>query len=441
MTAGETRHLYRRHQTWWLKLRAPRDLARLYPGEPKIVRRNLKTHNVNEARRRRHVLVTAEHARWQAMRERRAAQRADLSRLATAEMHRFLAELGGRHLDDNEHLDDLVAEANTELLSGRLDVVATTLLRAEGLAFSSDTVDALAELLANARRTAISAWLQGIDLQDRATAHAGKSGAVRGTLLSAAIADYLAELRRPDSPMTAKGVVQVEQSLRLLASCHADGIRLDEVTRRVAGQFVADLQKLHPDYRRDPEVRSLSLKQLITKHPPRDGVGLAAPTIARHVSNIRNLVRWAEGRGLIPANPWNRPAVPKGGEAVGHLLYTMTELQQLAAAQPAAPAEVAYAFKIALYSGLRLGEVTSIDAIVLDGPMPYLDLARSRRKTRSSSHRAPVHPELLPHLRGVTPLHVDAAQLGKAFARWKAKAGVTRAETDFHSLRKNATGV
>jgi integrase len=131
-----------------------------------------------------------------------------------------------------------------------------------------------------------------------------------------------------------------------------------------------------------------------------------------------------------------RLSLPKG-EAKGHLPYRLEELRRLAAALPHAPPDVALAFTIGLYSGLRLSEVASIDSIVLDGPVPYLDLTGSRRKIGAGKRRVPIHPALLPHLTGVAPLACDPKVLGKRFARWKAGVGVDRERTDFHSLRKN----
>jgi integrase len=311
------------------------------------------------------------------------------------------------------------------------------MLRHEGFTVTTDTARALAEKLAEARRLAITALRTGMRLPDAPNGPPRAGDRPRGMSLADAVAAYLGELRRPGGAMTGKTVDQIEKSLLLVRGYVPDRATILEVPRATAGQFVADLQRLDPNYRRDPAAPALGLKQLVAKHPAGAAGGLAAATIQRHVSNIAGLWRWAEGRGLVAVNPWMRLSLPKG-EVKGHLPYTPEELRRLAAALPHAPPDVALAFTIGLYSGLRLSEVASIDAIVLDGPVPYLDLTGSRRKTGAGKRRVPIHPALLPHLAGVAPLACDPKVLGKRFARWKARAGVDRERTDFHSLRKNA---
>ncbi len=48
----------------------------------------------------------------------------------------------------------------------------------------------------------------------------------------------------------------------------------------------------------------------------------------------------------------------------------MAELQLLADALPRAPAGVGFVFLVSLFWGLRLGEACTVDAIVLDAPVP-----------------------------------------------------------------------
>src|SRR3954454_15773853 len=86
---------------------------------------------------------------------------------------------------------------------------------------------------------------------------------------------------------------------------------------------------------------------------------------------------------------------------------------------------------------MRLSEVATIDAIVLDGPVPHFDLAGARRRTGAGGRGVPSPPRLLPLRAGIEPFRLEPKVLGKRFARWKERAGVDRARTDFHSLRKN----
>ena len=411
-------------------------MRRLHPQEPAFVRRNLGTRGLREAQRLRHAKVAAEQARWDRLRVNRPAGNDDIRCLAEAEMHRHYADLATRLLEVGERLDDLAAEAGAAMLMGEFNALAEAMLRREGFIITKDSIDQLAEKIGEARRLATNAWRTGMQLPDSTVA--GSSQRARGMTLHDAMDAYLGELRRPGGAMSFKGVDQVEKSLRLLKGYVPDGTRIAEVTHATAGQFVADLHRLDPDYRRDPEAQELTLRQLVAKHPAGEDGGLAAATIRRHVTNVGGLWRWAEGRGIVATNPWLRRSLPKG-EPEGHLPYTPDELRRLAAALPEATANVALAFRIALYSGMRLSEVAGIDAIVLDSPVPHFDLSGSRRKTKAGRRRVPIHPALLPYLQNVAPLDVDPKVLGNRFARWKAKAGVDRERTDFHSLRKNAT--
>ena len=75
-------------------------------------------------------------------------------------------------------------------------------------------------------------------------------------------------------------------------------------------------------------------------------------------------------RGLASGNPWTGLGLPRAEPDGRHAPYTAAELRLLAGALAAAPADVAFAFRVALYSGMRLSEVATIDAVVLEGPMP-----------------------------------------------------------------------
>ncbi len=248
----------------------------------------------------------------------------------------------------------------------------------------------------------------------------------------------MAELRRPDGSLAATTIAQAETSLRLLAGWLPDRATLGHVSRRTAGEFVGALERLSPSHARDRKAAGLPLAKLIELYPAGDGRGLAVASVRRHISNIGGLWKWAIGRGLCQENPWERPALCKAKPAA-HEPYTMADLQLLADALPRAPAGVAFVFIVSLYSGLRLGEVCTVDAIVLDGPVPYLDLSLSDRKTPAGKRRVPIHPALLPHLPPEPP-RLPAATIGRAFTRWKRWAGVTRPRTDHHSRRKNVAG-
>ena len=436
----DTRYLHRRHRTWWVKLRIPLDVRRLHPGEPSFVWRNLRTRDLKEAQRLRHAAVAAEQARWERLRRDRPAGPDDIRRLAEAEMHRCYAELAGRLLEVADELPRLEMDAALARLIDGLDAEGEALLRREGFTVTAETARALGDKLADARRFAAKALREGIKLPD---APAPQPERARGVPLAEAIDGYLAELRRPGGDKKPKSVDQVEKSLRLVESYVAAGSTVAEVTRRTAGEFVGDLQRLDPDYRRDPEARGLGLRRAGGAAPgrgrrrPRLGHGPAARVERpRPVEVGRGRAAWPQG------NPWSGLRLPKAEDAEGHLPYTPAELRRLAAALPEAPPEVALAFLVALHSGMRRGEVASIDAVVLDAPVPYFELRGSRRKSKAGRRRVPIHPLLLPLLEDVDAarlLRVKPDTLGKRFASWKGKAGVDRDGTDFHSLRKNFT--
>jgi hypothetical protein len=291
MRASDTKHLHRRHRTWWLRLRTPLPVRRLHPHEPQFAWRNLRTRDLREAQRARHAAIAEAHARWERLLRDRPAEPEEIKRLAEVEMHRCFSELSSRLLEVNEQLESMLDEAGVDLFLGRLDPVAETMLRHEGFTVTTDTARALAEKLAEARRLAITALRTGMRLPDAPDGPPRAGDRPRGMPLADAITTYLAELRRPGGAMTAKTVDQIEKSLLLVTGYVPERATLAEVTRATAGQFVADLCRLDPAYRRDPEAPRLGLRQLLAKHPAGEAGGLAAATVQRHVSNIAGLWR------------------------------------------------------------------------------------------------------------------------------------------------------
>ena len=90
--------------------------------------------------------------------------------------------------------------------------------------------------------------------------------------------------------------------------------------------------------------------------------GCAPGTIRHIVGSLRALIGWAEPRGYVHLNPCSGLRLPSGGEARDRVA-TPAEAARLIAALP--PRDQA-ALGLAVYAGLRIGELLALDFSALD---------------------------------------------------------------------------
>ena len=112
---------------------------------------------------------------------------------------------------------------------------------------------------------------------------------------------------------------------------------------------------------------------------------LAANTVANAITPLRAIYVWAEGRGMVHSNPCVGVRLPKGEKARDRIASP----SEAAALIAALPAEDQAALGLAVYAGLRMGEVLALD---WSGSGPRRSRHRAAARPGSSARRAAGRP-------------------------------------------------
>jgi integrase len=268
----------------------------------------------------------------------------------------------------------------------------------------------------------------------------------RGKTISAALEVWLKELQRRKSDIRDDTIERHRRYVqKFIEHCGGD-ILLANVTRKMASDFL----------------------QLD---------GLANRTRNNYGRTLRGIFRWADRSGeLNGANPFEDQRFEEEEEDV--VTFTVPELQKLFDAMPreAAPKHhtietaLPWCALIALYSGMRLGEVAGMEVAdvryaAADGDsLPTMlvfdlhDSARRKLKNKPSKRLVPVHSALIKHglLKYIKTLPQDGPlfpgvkaekdtrtsfgkRVGDAFRDLRKELGVTRDGLRFHSFRHNVS--
>ena len=130
-----------------------------------------------------------------------------------------------------------------------------------------------------------------------------------------------------------------------------DDVCLEEVDRRMVARFVTEF--------------------LPTRKGPKAPEGQGPATIRKKVSQLGQVWRWAQQRGILPYSketPWDAQAPSKkdvSAAASRRRPFTPEESKKLLAAAPAGEA-LGDTMRVALLTGVRLEEVASLDASQVD---------------------------------------------------------------------------
>lgn len=425
-TVWDMANLLRRGHTWFARLHIPADrwadVGRALGAKSGVKRelvRTLGTNDYREALRRRDPALAA-------MREEidQALRRARLRPLTdwTVDWQRRAVE---RREEMRQHGHKVVASFAVETPDGEVAFAEET-----ADSFIADTIAEEAEEVGRrqgytaARKFQQIALGRGLSIAQAAREWlAGEEGRVRGSTIAlhmatlARFADYLSR----------------QEGLA------AEGVGLEVVTRRMAGEFV--------------ECRAAEA---------------AAATVKREASTFNGLWRWAIRRGHVEANPWSDQTAslqePRGTRERG---YTADELVKLLRAGQGelAPHRGGYAatlwdvIRIALLTGGRLEEVLSLRVCdVIEGGAAIAVAASERGgKTEAASRIIPLHAHAQRVVRarmanlgdpeGAVPLFPEVPAQGPDGRRAKTIASrftpIRRRilgdsdEVDFHSLRRS----
>jgi integrase len=174
----------------------------------------------------------------------------------------------------------------------------------------------------------------------------------------------------------------------------------------------------------------------------------SARTVNNYQMVLGQVFKWARKRGRLDgANPFEDQTF-KQPPAVGWLEFSKDELEKLLEKSPEA---LLWPMRIALYSGMRLNEVAGLrkEDVRQEHGVWFFDVVEHearKLKTNAARRRVPVHSKLIemgvlqydfPTLPGSGADKKPGKLLGEKFGKYKKRLGVTRAQTSFHSFRKN----
>ena len=260
---------------------------------------------------------------------------------------------------------------------------------------------------------------------------------------------------------------------------------LGAYSRKDAGAFRAQIERLPTDYGKSPVFRNLTVQAIIDAHaalpPDRQKAIITQRTVQRHFSVLSALWVQALPRGEVGENIFSGFRFAAAKQAIDQrAMWTPEELASLFATpiwtgyrsegRRSTPGSLIRRDEhfwlplIAVFSGLRQEEICQLhneDIRAADGIF-YFDInSRPPRKlkNRTAVRKVPIHPELI-RLGFLT--HVDDARragairvfpafepggadgrLGhaysKGFTRYREAVGLRRTGLDFHSFRHTAT--
>ena len=470
--SGDTKYLRQRRGRWLVQVAVPKDLRERF-GQSNV-ERYLRTSSLSEAKRLRHAAVAEIFAAFERACEGGPLKPEEIKTEAEVELRRAYDALAADFLDAHGRLPEFAHMVEGDLSLPFLPALnenpflgmtttdyAENLIRRTGAEPTEESVTALSEAILRAQSAAIAMLQRGIKPPPLQASLVGRSRAGAARKVSEAGERYLAERQRdPGASLTAQTAAQMRATFRLFADHVADA-PLDAVTRDDAAGFLDTLARLHRHYGRRPGAAALSLAELLERYPAGDDDGLSNRTINRHQSALKTLFRWARRRGLVEGeNPFADLSRPKA-RRTEWLPFEVKELNQLfkeptfevRPARHSLTTALPWIMAVALFSGMRQGEVCELDAedVRQQDGVWFFDVTEA--KSEAGVRRVPVHSALArlgflkfvaavrrgPLFPGIIPGGPDrkrAHTLAKRFPAFRRGRGVERERVAFHSFRK-----
>lgn len=459
------KHLYARRDRYVVKIAVPRDLRAQFKSPHVEV--YLRTSDRAVALQRYSDALAEITRHFQRARSQRPLTPAEIEAEGSRELRNLLAWMKQHPSEaENSLFGQAVAIENPDPDGEGLDYDA---LRPRALAIAErlhasptdETIKALSEALAGAVFNAEVYW------RNRLPAPAlSREPSFRPSIsISEAAKQFIAERQRdPTAKLTEQTAVQLRATFRLFAS-YGDDKPLSDVTRQDAAGYLTTISGLNPDYGRHPGTADLSLRELLAKFPAADSHGLSNRTLNRHQSALKTLFAWALKTGIVAedrVNPFAGLARPKAPlSAITWQPYTIKELKALfdglsfdtAPKKHTLATALPWIMAIALYGGMRQGEIADLDAEDLkrEEGVDYFDVTAA--KSEAGIRRVPVHSALVklgllryaksigkgPLFPGLTPGGPDkkrAHTVAKRFPEFRRARNATRERLSFHSFRK-----
>jgi integrase len=243
---------------------------------------------------------------------------------------------------------------------------------------------------------------------------------------------YLAERHRDKGTRMAASTERTHRTAYRLFADYAHDPTLGSIDRKMASGFLDTIATLHPQWGKHAGTDTMPLKELV-RHYGQGDVGLSNNSLNHYTSALRSLYNWSRRRGDVQGdNPFaeqHRKIADAGWQP-----YTPAELKTLLR-QMQDP--LRWYVLIALYSGMRLGEICVTKIENQDG-ISFFNVTQG--KTRNAIRKVPVHSEL--RAAGILSANyrtMSSAKVTAAFNQLRTRIGLTRDRLSFHSLRKNFT--
>lgn len=263
---------------------------------------------------------------------------------------------------------------------------------------------------------------------------------------------WLAQWKGRPGRKPSNTAMQYESTIRLFDEFWG-GRPIREVRARDAAEFTELLKRLPPTHGRGA-LRGVPLAEAIERGGGGPG-GLSSAAIRRHLGVLKQVWEWAKPLGYaVGDNPFQQVKVPKE-KVQTYLAWPTSELKRLLA-DPPKRRDIYEAFHIAMYTGLRVGEVADMDwsQVRDEGGIAFIQVEDA--KTEAGHRRVPLHPALawleqarggrtsgpvFPGFNPEGPGKRRGADASRLFGAWKRGRGISSRRYVFHSARKNVTAI
>jgi integrase len=255
-----------------------------------------------------------------------------------------------------------------------------------------------------------------------------------GIRFSVAAEAYLAERQRDRGTRMSESSLRNHRTAYRLFTDYAEDPNIGAIDRRMASGFLDTISRLDAGWGKHTGVKSMPLKDLVRRYSVEKG-GLSNNTLNHYVSSLRSLYVWCRRRGDVTVtgdNPFSEQS-RKIADA-GWVPYERAEIKKLLAH---AKDPLRWYVLVAMYSGMRLGEICSAK-IEREHGVYYFNVTAG--KTKNARRKVPVHSELLRN--GILDAEyrtMSSSEVTNNFTRLRQRIGLTRDRLSFHSLRKNFT--
>lgn len=248
-----------------------------------------------------------------------------------------------------------------------------------------------------------------------------------------------------------QSILQHKATLRRLAE-FVDDKALVKLSKADVGKFIGLLESFSNVWGKSPKDADLSLEELRLRYANK-GKQLSDTTLNRHLTAIRGLWAWAVSAGEVtgddPTVGLFRTKARNGSKANTYKPFSREELLALFSGKPPADHALLEVSLVALYSGMRLGEIVRLtwSDVRVEGGVNYFDIQEA--KSNAGRRRVPVHGELSwllerreeggllwPSL-GSDDFDKVADRVSKKFRTYRCSKGLDGKGKVFHSFRKS----